>query len=46
MFDGVIETHENELNNFFQLKKSIMKSKTANARSKEAKLEPLREGIK
>ena len=46
MFDGVIQTAEDDLNTFFAAKKKIVNSKYTTAKSKEAKLEPLKEGIK
>ena len=46
MFDGVVETTENEMMSYFAMKKKILNSKYTAAKSKEAKLEPLKEGIK
>ena len=46
MFDGPIETLANEMNNYFKIMQSIhKKASKLTGKAKEAKLEPILEGI-
>jgi len=46
MFDGPLEILNNEMNTYFSVMKKIKNQKSVTAKAKEAKLEPLLEGIK